>query len=210
MKHEAILPFEEDALEPLMSKETLSYHYGKHHKAYANNLNKLIVDTEFAEMSLIDIIKKSTGGIHKNSAQLWNHSFFWNCLTPLNEFEVDGPFLKAMNDEFGSIDAFKEEFTKSAMGNFGSGWTWLVKDNSGKLSIVNTSNEGCVLTDDLTPLLVVDVWEHAYYIDYRNARNEFLKYFWELVNWNFVTAFFLHFFVCFLLFCGTVTEYAFK
>ncbi len=171
-----------------MSKETLAYHYGKHHKAYANNLNKLIVDTEFEDMSLIDIIKNSTGGIHKNSAQLWNHSFFWNCLTPLNEFEVEGAFLEAMNNEFGSLDSFKEEFTKSAMGNFGSGWTWLVKDNTGKLSIVNTSNEGCVLSDNLIPLLVVDVWEHAYYIDYRNARNEFLKYFWELVNWSFVAA----------------------
>lgn len=188
MKHEAVLPFAEDALEPLMSKETLAYHYGKHHKAYANNLNKLIVDTEFADMSLEEIIKKSSGGIHKNSAQLWNHSFFWNCLTPLNEYEVQGGLLEAMNSTFGSIDSFKEQFTKSAMGNFGSGWTWLVKNKSGALEIVNTSNEGCVLSDDLIPLLVIDVWEHAYYIDYRNARNEFIKYFWELVNWSFVNA----------------------
>ena len=188
MKHEAVLPFAEDALEPLMSKETLAYHYGKHHKAYANNLNKLIVDTEFADMSLEEIIKKSSGGIHKNSAQLWNHSFFWNCLTPLNEYEVQGGLLEAMNSTFGSIDSFKEQFTKSAMGNFGSGWTWLVKNKSGALEIVNTSNEGCVLSDDLIPLLVIDVWEHTYYIDYRNARNEFIKYFWELVNWSFVNA----------------------
>ena len=188
MKHEAVLPFAEDALEPLMSKETLAYHYGKHHKAYANNLNKLIVDTEFADMSLEEIIKKSSGGIHKNSAHLGNHSFFWNCLTPLNEYEVQGGLLEAMNSTFGSIDSFKEQFTKSAMGNFGSGWTWLVKNKSGALEIVNTSNEGCVLSDDLIPLLVIDVWEHAYYIDYRNARNEFIKYFWELVNWSFVNA----------------------
>jgi len=157
MKHEAILPFELDSLEPLMSQETLAYHYGKHHKAYAANLNKLIVDTEFANSSLEEIILQSSGGIHKNAAQLWNHSFFWNCLTPLNEYELKGPFLQAMNSTFGSMGAFVEEFTKSAMGNFGSGWTWLVKDDAGALSIVNTSNEGCVLTDRLTPLKLIHV-----------------------------------------------------
>jgi len=170
-----------------MSAETFEYHYGKHHKAYVDNLNKMIQGTEFENKSLEDIIKTSSGGIFNNSAQVWNHTFFWNCMAPNAGGEPTGAVAEAINKAFGSFEKFKEEFSASAVGNFGSGWTWLVKKSDGSVGIVNTSNAATPLTDgSVTPLLTVDVWEHAYYIDYRNARPKFLEAFWNLVNWDFV------------------------
>ncbi|KFZ36477.1 superoxide dismutase [Shewanella mangrovi] len=180
------LPYAQDALEPHISKETIEYHYGKHHNTYVVNLNKLVEGTEFAGKSLEEIIKASSGGVFNNAAQVWNHTFYWNCLSPNGGAAATGAIADAINAAFGSFEAFKEEFTKSAIGNFGSGWTWLVKKADGTVAIHNTSNAGCPLTDDVTPLLTVDVWEHAYYIDYRNARPNYLSHFWELVNWDFV------------------------
>jgi len=182
------LPYAKDALQPHMSAETLEYHYGKHHNAYVTNLNNLIKGTKFEDMSLEDIIKNSEGGIFNNSAQVWNHTFFWNCLAPNAGGNPTGKIADMINAKWGSFDKFKEEFTKSAVGNFGSGWTWLVKNKAGELEIVNTSNAGTPMTDGHTALLTVDVWEHAYYIDYRNARPNFLNAFWNLVNWNFVNS----------------------
>ncbi|NMA50129.1 MAG: superoxide dismutase [Fe] [Tissierellia bacterium] len=182
------LPFSMDALEPTISKETLEYHYGKHHQAYVNNLNKLIVGTEFENMSLEDIILKSSGGIFNNAAQVFNHTFYWNCLSPEGGGEAKGKLLDAIKDNFGSFAEFKEEFAKTAAGTFGSGWAWLVKDENDKLEIVSTSNAGNPLTDGKTPLLTCDVWEHAYYIDYRNARPAYVEKFWDLVNWDFVAS----------------------
>ncbi|MGE5622526.1 MAG: superoxide dismutase [Fe] [Bacillota bacterium] len=180
------LPYAKDALQPHMSQETLEYHYGKHHQAYVTNLNNLIKGTEFENASLEDIIKKSSGGIFNNSAQVWNHTFFWNCLKPNGGGAPSGAVADAINQKWGSFDKFKEEFTKSAVGNFGSGWTWLVKKSDGSVDIVNTSNAGTPLTTSDKPLLTCDVWEHAYYIDYRNLRPKFLEAFWNLVNWDFV------------------------
>lgn len=181
------LPYAKDALEPHMSAETFEYHYGKHHKAYVDNLNKFIQGTEFENKSLEDIIKTSSGAIFNNSAQVWNHTFFWNCMAPNAGGEPTGAVAEAINKAFDSFDKFKEEFSASAVGNFGSGWTWLVKKPDGSVGIVNTSNAATPLTDEgVTPLLTVDVWEHAYYIDYRNARPKFLEAFWNLVNWDFV------------------------
>src|SRR5690606_20859740 len=182
------LPYAKDALQPHMSSETFEYHYGKHHNAYVTNLNNLIKGTKFEDMSLEDIIKNSEGGIFNNSAQVWNHTFFWNCLAPNAGGNPTGKIADMINAKWGSFDKFKEEFTKSAVGNFGSGWTWLVKNKAGELEIVNTSNAGTPMTDGHTALLTVDVWEHAYYIDYRNARPNFLNAFWNLVNWNFVNS----------------------
>lgn len=179
------LPYAKDALQPTMSAETLEYHYGKHHQAYVTNLNNLIKGTEFENMSLEEIIKKSQGGVFNNSAQVWNHTFFWNCMTP-NGSAPAGPVLDAINAKWGSFDKFKEEFQKSAVGNFGSGWTWLVKKPDGSVDIVNTSNAGTPLTTENKALLTVDVWEHAYYIDYRNARPKFVESWWNIVNWDFV------------------------
>ncbi|MFQ6371017.1 superoxide dismutase [Fe] [Shewanella sp. YIC-542] len=180
------LPYAKDALEPHISQETLEYHHGKHHNTYVVNLNKLIAGTEDESKSLEAIIKSSTGGVFNNAAQVWNHTFYWNCLAPNAGGAATGAVAEAINKAFGSFEAFKEEFTKSATGNFGSGWTWLVKKADGTLALQNTSNAGCPITDDVTPLLTVDVWEHAYYIDYRNARPNYLAHFWELVNWEFV------------------------
>ncbi|MCH1927005.1 superoxide dismutase [Fe] [Shewanella sp. C32] len=180
------LPYANDALEPHISKETIEYHYGKHHNTYVVNLNKLVEGSDLADKSLEEIIKSSTGGVFNNAAQVWNHTFYWNCLSPNGGGAATGAIADAINTAFGSFDAFKEEFTKSAIGNFGSGWTWLVKKADGSVAIHNTSNAGCPLTEDVTPLLTVDVWEHAYYIDYRNARPNYLSHFWELVNWDFV------------------------
>jgi Fe-Mn family superoxide dismutase len=179
------LPYAMDALEPHISRETLEYHYGKHHKTYVDNLNKLTPGTEFENMSLEDIIKKSSGGIFNNAAQIWNHSFYWNCLNPKGG-EPAGALADAINKSFGSIDEFKQKFSQTAITTFGSGWGWLVKNAGGDLEIVSTSNAGCPLTDDKTPLLTCDVWEHAYYIDYRNARPKYVEAYWKLVNWNFV------------------------
>lgn len=180
------LPFAMDALQPHISKETLEYHYGKHHNAYVTNLNNLIPGTEFEDMFLEDIVKKApTGGIFNNAAQVWNHSFYWNCLSPNGGGEPTGKLLEAINKAFGSFDGFKEKFTKSAVTNFGSGWTWLVNGENG-LEIINTSNAGTALTSGKTVLLTCDVWEHAYYVDYRNARPQYVEAFWNLINWDFV------------------------
>ena len=180
------LPYAKDALQPHMSAETLEYHYGKHHQAYVTNLNNLIKGTEFENLSLEEIIKKSQGGVFNNSAQVWNHTFFWNCMTPNGGGAPTGKVADLINAKWGSFDKFKEEFQKSAVGNFGSGWTWLVQKPDGSADIVNTSNAATPLTTENKALLTVDVWEHAYYIDYRNARPKFVEGWWNLVNWNFV------------------------
>ena len=180
------LQFPMDALQPHISKETLEFHYGKHHNAYVTNLNNLIPGTEFEDIPLEDIIKKApAGGIFNNAAQVWNHSFYWNCLSPNGGGKPGGKLLEDINKAFGSFDEFKEKFTKSAVTNFGSGWTWLVKSENG-LEIINTSNAGTALTSGKTVLLTCDVWEHAYYVDYRNARPKYVEAFWNLVNWDFV------------------------
>jgi Fe-Mn family superoxide dismutase len=180
------LPYPKNALEPHVSQETLEYHHGKHHQAYVTNLNNLIKGTEFENASLEEIIKKSSGGVFNNAAQVWNHTFYWNCMKPNGGGAPTGAVADAINKKWGSFDKFKEEFTKSGVGNFGSGWTWLVKKTDGSVDIVNTSNAGCPLTGADTPLMTCDVWEHAYYIDYRNARPKYIESFWNLVNWDFV------------------------
>ena len=182
------LPYAKDALQPHISAETLEYHYGKHHATYVTNLNNLIKGTEFENMSLEEIVKKSSGGIFNNSAQVWNHTFFWNCMSPNGGGAPTGKVADAINAKWGSFDKFKEEFTKSAVGNFGSGWTWLVQKADGSVDIVNTSNAHTPLASDDKALLTCDVWEHAYYIDYRNARAKFVESWWNLVNWEFVNA----------------------
>lgn len=183
------LPYARDALAPTISEETIDYHYGKHHQAYVTNLNNMIDGTDHANASLEDIIRNSDGGVFNNAAQVWNHTFYWNSLSPNGGGEPTGALAEAINAAFGSFAAFKEKFTASAVGNFGSGWTWLVKNGSGELEIVNTSNAGTPITDtSITPLLTVDVWEHAYYVDYRNARPAYLAKFWELANWDFAAA----------------------
>jgi Fe-Mn family superoxide dismutase len=179
------LPYPIDALAPHISKETLEFHYGKHHQTYVTNLNNLIKGTEFENSSLEEIVKKSSGGVFNNAAQIWNHTFYWNSLTPKSAAEPTGKLAEAINAKFGSTAAFKEAFNKSAAGNFGSGWTWLVKKADGSVDIVNTSNAATPLTTADVPLLTCDVWEHAYYIDYRNARPKYLENFWALVNWEF-------------------------
>lgn len=180
------LPYAQDALAPHLSKETFEFHYGKHHQAYVTNLNNLIPGTEFEALSLEDIIKKSSGGVYNNAAQIWNHTFFWNCMKPQGGGAPKGKLADAINAKFGSYDAFKEAFTKSAVGNFGSGWTFLVKKADGSVDIVNMGPAGTPLTTGDTALLTVDVWEHAYYIDYRNARPKFVEVFLNsLVNWDF-------------------------
>lgn len=183
------LPYEKHELEPHISAETLEYHHGKHHQAYVTKLNALIEGTDYADQSLEAIIKSSNGGVFNNAAQIWNHTFYWNCLAPNAGGEPEGELAAAIAAQFGSFDAFKTQFTESAATNFGSGWTWLVKNADGKLTIVNTSNAGTPLTEDgVIPLMTCDVWEHAYYIDYRNARPNYLKGYWELINWEFVSA----------------------
>ncbi|MGH1498369.1 superoxide dismutase [Fe] [Yersinia proxima] len=180
------LPYAQNALEPHISAETLEYHYGKHHNTYVVNLNNLIKDTEFAGKSLEDIVKTSSGGIFNNAAQVWNHTFYWHCLSPNGGGEPTGKVAAAINQSFGSFAEFKAQFTDAAVKNFGAGWTWLVKKADGSLAIVSTSNAATPLTTADKPLLTVDVWEHAYYIDYRNARPKYLENFWALVNWSFV------------------------
>ncbi|MEJ5895704.1 superoxide dismutase [Fe] [Aquabacterium sp. G14] len=180
------LPYAQDALAPHISAETFEYHYGKHHQAYVTNLNNLIPGTEFESLSLEEIVKKSSGGIYNNAAQVWNHTFFWNCMKPNGGGAPTGKLADAINAKFGSYDAFKEAFTKSAVGNFGSGWTFLVKKADGTVDIVNMGPAGTPLTTGDTALLTIDVWEHAYYIDYRNARPKFVETFLNsLVNWDF-------------------------
>ncbi|KAB0584061.1 superoxide dismutase [Fe] [Ideonella dechloratans] len=183
------LPFGLDDLTPHMSRETLEYHYGKHHNAYVVNLNNLIGGTEFAGLPLEDVVKKSAGPVYNNAAQIWNHTFFWNCLKKNGGGEPSGALAAAINAKWGSYAAFKEAFTKSAVGNFGSGWTWLVKKADGTVDIVNMGAAGTPLTTGDKPLLTIDVWEHAYYIDYRNLRPKFVETFLNnLVNWSFAEA----------------------
>jgi Fe-Mn family superoxide dismutase len=182
------LPYAQNALEPHISAETLEYHYGKHHKTYVDKLNGLVEGTDLAGKSLEDVVKSSDGGVFNNAAQIWNHSFYWNCLSPNGGGAASGALAEAIDASFGSFDAFKEKFTNSAINNFGSSWTWLVKKADGSLDIVNTSNAATPLTDSsVTPLLTVDLWEHAYYIDYRNARPKYMEAFWSLVNWEFAS-----------------------
>ena len=181
------LPYAMDALAPHISKETLEYHYGKHHQAYVTNLNNLIKGTEFENLGLEDIIKKASGGVFNNAAQVWNHTFYWNSLAPKGGKEPSGAIADAINKKWGGFAAFKEAFNKSATGNFGSGWTWLVKKADGSLDIVNTSNAGTPLTTTDKAILTCDVWEHAYYIDYRNKRPDYLGGWWSLVNWDFAS-----------------------
>jgi len=182
------LPYAMDALEPHISKETLEYHYGKHHNTYVVNLNKMIQGTEFENSSLEDIVRKSSGGVFNNSAQIWNHSFYWNCLSPNGGGEPSGELADAINKSFGSFAAFREEFSTKTVTVFGAGWGRLVRKADGSLAIEQTSNAGTPLTGDSTPLLTCDVWEHAYYVDYRNARPQYVEAFWSLVNWDFVAA----------------------
>lgn len=180
------LPYEINALAPYISQETLEFHHGKHHQTYVTNLNNLIPGTEFESLSLEEIVKKSSGGIFNNAAQVWNHSFYWNCLKPNGGGQPSGQLADAINATFGSFDKFKEEFTKTAVTTFGSGWAWLVKNADGSLALVSTSNAATPLTTAQTPLLTCDVWEHAYYVDYRNARPKYMEAFWNIVNWDFV------------------------
>ncbi len=179
------LPYAMDALAPHISKETLEFHYGKHHQTYVTNLNNLIKGGEFENASLEDIIKKSSAGIFNNAAQVWNHSFYWNSLSPKGGGTPSGALAEAINKKWTTFEDFKKAFQTSALGNFGSGWTWLVKKTDGSLDIVNTSNAATPLTGADKPLLTCDVWEHAYYIDYRNARAKYLDAFWTLANWEF-------------------------
>ncbi len=179
------LPYATDALEPHISAETLDFHHGKHHRTYVGKLNEGIAGTEYENMSLDDIVTSAGGGIFNNAAQHWNHSFYWNCLSPDGGGAPTGNLAAAIDASWGSFEEFKSALTQSAVTNFGSGWTWLVKNSDGELEIVNTGNAGNPLTDGKTPILTVDVWEHAYYIDYRNARPKYLEAFWGLVNWDF-------------------------
>jgi len=180
------LPYAMDALEPYISKETLEYHYGKHHAAYVNNLNKLTEGTAFATSGLEEIIKKADGGVFNNGAQVWNHTFYWNCMSPEGNREPSGALLNGINSDFGSFEAFKEKFSTAAATLFGSGWAWLVKTAEGKLDIVQESNAGNPLRNGLEPIMTCDVWEHAYYIDKRNRRPAYIDDFWNLVDWNAV------------------------
>ena len=182
------LPYAKTALAPHISAETLEFHYGKHHATYVANLNKLIAGTEFAESSLEDIVKKASGGLFNNAAQVWNHSFYWNCLSPKGGGEPTGALADAIVKNFTSFAAFKEKLTTAAVTQFGSGWAWLVKNSDGSLAIEQTSNAATPLKDGKKPLLTVDVWEHAYYIDYRNARPAYLEAFFKLANWEFAAA----------------------
>ena len=177
-----------DALAPHISKETLEFHYGKHHQTYITNLNNLIKGTEFENASLEEIVKKSSGGVFNNAAQVWNHTFYWFCLSPNGGGEPTGALAEAITAKWGSIDEFKKAFAATCVGTFGSGWGWLVKTADGALELVSTSNAATPLTTGSTPLLTCDVWEHAYYVDYRNARPKYVEAFWGLVNWDFVAA----------------------
>jgi Fe-Mn family superoxide dismutase len=180
------LPYAKDALAPHISAETIEYHYGKHHQAYVNKLNSLIQGTSYENSSLEEIIRKASGGIFNNAAQIFNHTFFWNCLTPRSSGKPAGRLADALNDTFGSFDTFKGIFTDAAGSLFGSGWCWLIRKDDGSLDIAPLSNAGTPVSDNIRPLLTCDVWEHAYYIDYRNSRPNYLNAFWNLVNWDFV------------------------
>ena len=180
------LPYDKTALEPHISAETLDYHYGKHHKTYVDKLNGMIEGTEFADLSLEDTIKRASGGMFNNAAQVWNHTFYWNCMGPNGGGEPTGALADAISKAYGSFADFKSKFEEAGAGNFGSGWTWLVKNADGSVEIVNTSNAETPMTSGKQAILTCDVWEHAYYIDYRNARPKYLEAFWNVVNWDFV------------------------
>jgi Fe-Mn family superoxide dismutase len=180
------LPYAMDALAPHLSRETFEFHYGKHHQAYVTNLNNLIKGTEFENASLEEIVRKSSGPVFNNAAQVWNHTFYWESLKPNGGGEPTGKLAEAIKASFGGFAQFVEAFTKTAVGTFGSGWAWLVQKPDGKLALVSTSNAATPLTTEDKPLLTCDVWEHAYYIDYRNNRANYVAAFWELVNWQFV------------------------
>jgi len=182
------LPYAMDALEPHISRETLEYHYGKHHNAYVVNLNGMLEGTELAGASLEDVIRKSSGPVFNNAAQVWNHTFYWHCLSPNGGGQPAGDLAGAIDKAFGSFDAFKTEFADKAVKLFGSGWAWLVKKPDGSVAIVQTSNADTPVRGEDTALLTCDVWEHAYYIDYRNARPGYVDAFWKLVNWDFVAS----------------------
>lgn len=181
------LPYAQNALEPIISEKTISFHYGKHHQTYVNNLNGLVEGTEFANADLETIVKKSEGPIFNNAAQIWNHTFYFLSLTPNKGSVPSNKLAKAIDAAWGSLDAFKAEFNKAAVSVFGSGWAWLVKDADGKLSIVKESNAGNPITHGLIPLLTVDVWEHAYYLDYQNRRPDYVAALWDLIDWKIVS-----------------------
>lgn len=180
------LPYALDALEPYISKETLEYHYGKHHQAYVNNLNNLVKDSEFANQPLEKIIMQASGPVFNNAAQIWNHTFYWHCMTPQSTLEPTGKLADAIKKKFGSFEDFKKQFTEAGTKLFGSGWTWLAQDSKGEIEIINESNAGLPMKSNKKALFTCDVWEHAYYIDYRNARPKYLENFWKIVNWEFV------------------------
>ncbi len=182
------LPFDKKSLAPYISEETIDFHYGRHHQTYVNNLNQLLVGKDLLQKPLIDIVRSSEGAIFNNAAQIWNHDFYWRSLqSGSSDKEMSAELTAAINATFGSIEKFKEQFTKTALGLFGSGWVWLVKDVAGGLAIVSTSNAGTPITAGQIPLFTCDVWEHAYYIDYRNARAKYLEAFWHIVNWKFAS-----------------------
>lgn len=186
MKHEMpLLPYDKGALAPAMSKETLEYHYGKHLQTYVDNLNKLIAGTEYENMPLEKIVEKSSGVVFNNAAQAWNHTFFFMQFTPGHK-EMSENLVRIISDNFGSVESFKEQFIKTATTLFGSGWVWLAKDENGKLSILSEANAGNPLQKKLTPVMTVDVWEHAYYIDYRNKRADYLNAIWNIIDWDVV------------------------
>jgi superoxide dismutase, Fe-Mn family len=178
------LPFPKDSMKGIISEETFDYHHGKHHAAYVNNLNNLVPGTEFENMTLEEVIKKSSGGIFNNAAQIWNHTFFWNSMAPNGGGVPTGQVAEAINKNFGSFDDFKTKFSLAAATLFGAGWAWLAQNKDGSLEILQLSNAGTPLTLDKKPILTLDVWEHAYYIDYRNARPKFVEMFWDIVNWD--------------------------
>lgn len=180
------LPFTDEALAPVISKQTIDFHYGKHHQTYVTNLNKLIVGTEFENATLEDIIKKASGGIFNNAAQVWNHTFYWNCIKPNGGGEPTGKLLDEIKKNFGSFEAFKEKFSAAATTLFGSGWAWLVKKADGRLEIVQESNAGNPMRNGDIPILTIDVWEHAYYLDYQNRRPDYIAAFWNIINWEAV------------------------
>jgi Fe-Mn family superoxide dismutase len=182
------LPYPESALEPHISRETVHFHYDIHHRTYVTKLNKLIANTEFEDSSLEDIVRNSTGNIFNNAGQVWNHNFYWQCLTPKDGGSPEGALAAAICATFGSQADFQAQFSKIADGLFGSGWAWLAQNSDGSLSIIHTGNAGSPIRAGQRPLLTCDVWEHAYYIDYRNRRTDYLRAFWQLVNWRFVAA----------------------
>lgn len=182
------LPYARDALAPHISAETLDYHYGKHHKTYVDKLNGMVEGTQYADMSLEEVVRNSEGGVFNNAAQIWNHTFYWNCLSPNGGGEPTGELAAAITRDFGSFEAFRDQFSQTAINTFGSGWAWLVQNPDGTLALVSTSNAETPLTGEAKPLLTCDVWEHAYYVDYRNARPSYVEAFWHLVNWEFVAS----------------------